>query len=114
MSEFSINPDKSCGPKTAPKKLKPSVKKPKSLDFDEPEPQPHTASSEEAGGSGYVVAGVVSTLIVLGNRAVIGCSHAKPQNVNIKKCTTICFFISQGYVLCKILWWGRGNGCWGK
>ena len=71
MSEFSINPDKSCGPKTAPIKLKPSVKKPKSLDFDEPEPQPHTASSEEAGGSGYVVAGVVSTLIVLGNRAVI-------------------------------------------
>jgi len=67
LSEFSINPDKSCGPKTAPavKKLKPSVKKPKSLDFDEPEPQPHTSSSEEAGGSGYVVAGVVSTLIVL-------------------------------------------------
>ena len=81
MSEFSINPDKSCGPKTAPavKKLKPSVKKPKSLDFDEPEPQPHTSSSEEAGGSGYVVAGVVSTLIVLGNITVLSRSDANPH-----------------------------------
>ena len=76
MSEYSINPDKSCGPKISetPRKSanKPSQKSPKSLNFDDGqlEAQPHTASSSEAGGGGYVVAGVVSTLAVLGKASI--------------------------------------------